>query len=71
MITGNKFRNPELEAATAQLEAEFNRLLTSGTTHTARVQTGSPVKDDDFYKLVGEIYSPEMKRHVSPTKRLI
>lgn len=26
---------------------------------------------DDFYKIMGEFYSGDMKRHSSPTKRLI
>jgi len=29
-LSGNKFRNPRLEAATAELEAEFNRVLKTG-----------------------------------------
>lgn len=74
-LSGNKFRNPQLEAATAELEAEFNRVLKSGASER-RATHESPSKfpqNDDFYKMINDFNSSpdHMKRHVSPTKRLI
>ena len=46
---GNKFRNPELEAATAQIEEQFNRLLAEGPNRRANA---SPVRDEKFYALL-------------------
>lgn len=73
----NKFRNLELEKATRSIQEEFNRILREGQA-MASPGRGSPnrvreeMKMDDFYKVMGESYnSPEMKRHQSPTKRLI
>lgn len=78
MLGDNKFKNPELEAATAQIEAEFNRIMKEGVSSSAgqspRRTQGHLREDlakDDFYKLMGEFYSGDMKRHASPTKRLI
>jgi hypothetical protein len=72
VLRDNKFRNPQLEAATAQIEQEFNRLLAEGPQR--QPAPSSPIKkDDDFYKLMGDFYqsSPDLHRHASPTKRLI
>lgn len=74
MLSDNKFKNPALEAETAKIEAEFNRILKSGNSPTASPRRGGNPADadrDGFYKLMGEFYSSDMKRHVSPTKRLI
>jgi len=69
-VPHNKFRNKDLEQATAQIEEEFNRLLKEGA---SRVRAESPTKNDEFYKLMGDFYtsSPDLQRHASPTKRLI
>jgi len=68
-LSGNKFRNPQLEAATAELEAEFNRVLKTGVSNNR----APAEQNDDFYKMLGDFnQSPDhLKRHVSPTKRLI
>ena len=72
-LSNNKFRNPQLEAATKELEDDFNRILAQGLPERRNRADGDfhPVEGDDFYKLVGEFYSPDMKKHASPTKRLI
>jgi len=73
----NKFRNPDLEAKTAALQAEFDALL-------AEKRVGSPVRVPDvrvsteidnvegFYRIMDELKANDnFKRHVSPTRRLI
>lgn len=72
----NKFRNYELEEKTASIQAEFDRILkTSKTTARNSPRERSSLKDDlkmdEFYKIMGEFYSGDVKRHKSPTKRLI
>ena len=51
----HKFRNPDLEAATDAIQAEFNALLND----RGSVRPASPTKDlrmDDFYTIMGDFY---------------
>ena len=70
----HKFRNPELEAKTAQIQAEFEALLKeAGPAGRISPRKGGheDLKMDDFYQVMGSFYSSDMKKHKSPTKRLI
>lgn len=73
-FSDNKFRNANLEAEINSIQAEFNKLLNEkiDRDHIRR----SPRKfvtgdDDDFLKMLGEFYKGDMRKHESPTKRLI
>jgi len=69
----NKFRNPELEARTNEIEAEFNRILKSGVSGSSPERKSlrdSPEKDN-FYALMNEMKDSSQPKHKSPTKRLI
>lgn len=72
----NKFRNIELENATSRIQEEFDRILNSGVGNRSPISpkgqsVNEELKMDEFYKVMGEFYSGDMKRHKSPTKRLI
>lgn len=80
MSSPNKFKNPELERATAALQAEFDALLREGvSSRKIDHQTMSPsrqiARDDDieaFYTVMNEMRANDNhKRHKSPTRRLI
>lgn len=80
MSSPNKFKNPELERATAALQAEFDALLREGvSSRKIDHQTMSPsrqiARDDDieaFYSVMNEMRANDNhKRHKSPTRRLI
>ena len=65
----NKFFNPELEARTAEIQEEFNRLLLDKS--PKKSPSKIPTKMDDFYSVMGDFYGADMPRHASPTRRLI
>lgn len=74
--SNNKFRNYDLEEKTASIQAEFDRIMKTSKTHAQNSprEKGHLREDlqmDEFYKIMGEFYSGDMKRHKSPTKRLI
>lgn len=64
----------DLEKATADIAAEFDRILNSSSP-IASPKKQSHMKDDlrklEFYELIDQFYPKDIKRHVSPTKRLI
>ena len=81
----NMFRNEAYEAKIAAIQDEFQRLLKKDNGRSSPAK-GSPTKKssaaasseyakdlnmDDFYKVMGEFYDNKMKRHASPTKRLM
>jgi uncharacterized small protein (DUF1192 family) len=74
----NRFRNPELEAKTAALQAEFDALLAGRVSRpvSPKKEKGSSCTLDDniqsFYAVMDEIKRNDRnKRHASPTRRLI
>jgi hypothetical protein len=58
----------------ASLETEFNRIMVERgqTTYISKSPTKQDQERQEFYKMMGEVYDPKsVKRHISPTKRLI
>jgi hypothetical protein len=56
----DKFRKPDFEKKTAELQSQFEKLLNE--THKSST--------DDFYKIMSEFYGKDL-RHKSPTTRLV
>lgn len=73
--SNHKFRNTELEQKTAEIQAEFEQILNSsapGRFSPRKSAAGTDGTDmDKFYEVMGEFYKSDMKRHSSPTKRLM
>jgi hypothetical protein len=76
--SSNKFKNPELEKATAALQAEFDALLKQGVSSQFVSQSRShqmSARDEDmlaFKAVMNDMRANDNhKRHVSPTRRLI
>jgi hypothetical protein len=72
----NRFRNPELEAKTAALQAEFDALLSNRVSRPVSPKKGGDCRIDceiqNFYAVMDEIKRGDKnKRHASPTRRLI
>ena len=63
----NYFRNEELEAKTAMIQAEFNTLL---NTHKEGKKPQEDLDMKSFYSMMDEFYG-KVPRHESPTKRLV
>lgn len=72
-VQQNKFRNEALERETERINAEFQHILMQQPVKAKRVSTAGKddVGMDNFYQIMGEFYSSDMKKHASPTKRLI
>lgn len=72
----NKFANPDLEAATAAIQAEFDNILASGVGVKVRAASPRKITSDNnlegFYQVMGEFAANDnLRRHASPTMRLI
>jgi len=66
------FHNPLLEDKIARVQAEFNALLNEqSTTSPERRRVGDSLHMDEFYQVMGEFYDSGMKKHESPTRRLM
>jgi len=63
------FSNPDLDAKVGAIQAEFQNLLRSKDLSPSK--TGTDVLGmDEFYKVMGDFYGGNMKKHASPTRRL-
>lgn len=71
--SANKFRNEQLEEETERINAEFQSILMqqSKPRRSFKGQGNDDVGMDKFYEIMGEFYSSDIKKHASPTKRLI
>jgi len=73
-FTPNKFRNDMLEQETAKINAEFQKLLMQSPGPGKKSEKTGRFEDvgmDKFYEIMGEFYSSDMRKHASPTKRLM
>jgi len=73
----NKFRNEKLDEETAKIQAEFDAILQSGVVGGSKsgvkglaakrgFKKSVTVKDvdmDNFYEIMGEFYSSDMRKH--------
>jgi len=55
------------------MEAQFNRLMVErGHNKSSQSPSKADLDRQEFYRLMGDTYDPQqMKKHKSPTKRLI
>lgn len=67
----NMFHNQDLEDKIARVQAEFNALLNEKSTSSPVRRVGDDLHMDQFYKVMGDFYDSGMKKHESPTRRLM
>ena len=64
------FRNEDYERKIAQVQAEFQALLNKPSTSPRKQAVGD--KDmNQFYNVMDEFYGGKVKKHESPTRRLM
>ena len=63
------YRNQDLENKVNAIQEEFNALLKGRDRYTF-VPGDEGLGMDEFYKVMGEYYDSNMKKHESPTRRL-
>jgi hypothetical protein len=60
-----------LEAKTAAIQEEFNRILAEKGPVKSHTMSEVDVGMDDFYATMGNFYHSDLKKHTSPTRRLM
>lgn len=73
-LASNRFRNEALERETEKINAEFQAVLMQHSKQRERLEARVFTDElgmDKFYEIMGEFYENNLRKHASPTKRLM